>query len=100
MTSARPGRRTSAVEVTNVSRHGFWLLLGERELFVPFDEFPFFREAPIGKLLDVRMPHDGHLYWSQLDVDLAVESIEHPERYPLVSRAALAVAEPAPKPKT
>jgi hypothetical protein len=97
MRSARLGRSTSAVEVANVSRHGFWLLLGARELFVPFDEFPWFREAAIGELLDVTMPHSGHLHWPQLDVDLAVESIEHPERYPLVSRPAPQVAEGARK---
>jgi hypothetical protein len=27
-----------------------------------------------------------HLYWPDLDVDLAVESIRNPERFPLVSR--------------
>lgn len=51
MTSAKPGKRTSPVEVTNVSRHGFWLLIGDQERFVPFDLFPWFREAPIGQLV-------------------------------------------------
>lgn len=27
-------------EVTNVSQHGFWILLDDQELFLPFDEFP------------------------------------------------------------
>lgn len=97
MTSARPGRRTSAAEVTNVSRWGFWLLLGERELFVSFELFPWFREVPIGQLVDVTMPHAGHLHWPQLDVDLAVDSIEHPELYPLVSKASPRVAERPPR---
>ncbi|MCU0293208.1 MAG: DUF2442 domain-containing protein [Thermoanaerobaculaceae bacterium] len=94
MSSELHGSSTSGVEVTNVSRQGFWLLLDERELFVPFAEFPFFRDATIGALTDVRMPHPGHLYWPQIDADLAVDSIEHPERYPLVSRARSRVAEP------
>jgi hypothetical protein len=55
---------------------------------VPFGGFPWFRDASIGPILEVEWPGAGHLYWPQLDVDLAVESIEHPERYPLVSRAA------------
>ena len=87
MTSVRRGGRTSKVEVTNVSRQGFRLLLEDRELFVPFAGFPWFRDASIGQILDVERPGAGHLYWPQLDVDLAVESIEHPERYPIVSRA-------------
>jgi hypothetical protein len=78
---------TVKVEVTNVSRQGFWLLLADRELFLPFAEFPWFRDASIGQILAVERRSPEHLYWPQLDVDLAVESIEHPERYPLVSRA-------------
>ena len=80
-----PGASTLEVEVTNVSKHGFWLLLGDEELFVPFSEFPWFKDAPIAKLLKVEHPHEHHLYWPDLDVDLAVESIRHPQRYPLVA---------------
>ena len=86
MRSAQRGTRTSEVEVTNVSQHGFWLLLGDRELFLPFQKFPWFRDASIAKLVRVELPSPHHLYWPDLDVDLAVESIEHPERFPLVSK--------------
>jgi len=86
MRSARRGKHTSAVEVTNVSKHGFWLMTEDREHFAAFDDFPWFREAPIGDLLDVESPRPGHLYWPRLDVDLALESIEKPEKFPLVSR--------------
>lgn len=86
MTSAKPGKRTSDAEVTNVSKHGFWLLIGEKERFVAFEQFPWFRDAPIGHLLNVELPSAHHLYWPDLDVDIAVESIDHPERFPLVSK--------------
>jgi hypothetical protein len=86
MSSAAPGPSTSPVEVTNVSVHGFWLFVRERELFVSFAEFPWFRDAAIGALTNVELPSPHHLYWPELDIDLAVESIEHPEKYPLVSR--------------
>jgi hypothetical protein len=39
-----------------VSKHGFWLLLDERELFVPSHDFPWFRNASIGQILNVRRP--------------------------------------------
>src|SRR5262245_56169684 len=87
MRSGRRGKRTSAVEVTNVSAHGFWLLLEGRERFLAFETFPWFRDVAIGKLLSVELPHAGHLYWPELDVDIAVDSIDHPERFPLVSRS-------------
>jgi hypothetical protein len=86
MKSALPGKSISEVEVTNVSQHGFWLLINERELFLPFDNFPWFRDVPIGHLLRVEQPHNTHLYWPDLDVDLDVESIEFPERFPLISQ--------------
>jgi hypothetical protein len=75
------------VEVTNVSTHGFWLFLDQRELFVPFKDFPWFLEASVRELTNVQLPSPHHLYWPDLDIDLAVESIEHPEKYPLVSEA-------------
>ena len=86
MRSAQLGKFTSEVEVTNISTHGFWLLIRGRELFLPFEEFPWFRDVPVGRLMKVELPHPHHLYWPDLDVDLAVESIEHPERCPLVSK--------------
>ena len=50
------GASTLEVEVTNVSKHGFWLLLGDEELFVPCSDFPWFKEAPIAKILHVERP--------------------------------------------
>ena len=60
------GEHISAVEVTHVSRHGVWL--------------------PIGKILNVEERTPGHFYWPDLDVDLGVDSIEHPERFPLKAK--------------
>lgn len=85
--SVKSGSSTLEVEVTHISKHGLWLMLGERELFLSFVQFPWFRSAPVDAVQDVQCPHARHLFWPQLDIDLAVESIEHPERYPLVSAA-------------
>lgn len=71
-----------------MSQHGLWLLLEHEELFMPFESFPWFREAPIGKVLHVEQPSTHHLYWPELDIDLSVESIRHPEQFPLISRAS------------
>lgn len=80
-----PGIITSGVEVTNVSAHGFWVLLGDEELAVPFAEFPWFKRATIEQLADVQRPTENHLYWPQIDVDLSVASIRNPSAFPLVS---------------
>ena len=86
MKSTRRGVSTSQVEVSGISPHGIWLFLGDREVFLSFKDFPWFREAPVSAILEVERPRPHHLYWPTLDIDLAVESIEHPERYPLISR--------------
>jgi uncharacterized protein DUF2442 len=86
MKSQPHGAGTSDVEVTNISRHGFWIWLGNRELFVPFAEFPWFRDASIAQLTAVEWPSPGHLYWPQLDVDISTQSIENPQNFPLMFR--------------
>ena len=84
--SARRGKSTSKPEVTHVSPRGIWLLIDDRELFLSFGKFPWFRSAAVAAIYDVAQPHPRHLHWPQLDIDLAVDSIEHPEDYPLVSK--------------
>ena len=79
------GTVTSVAEVTHVSKHGFWLLLDGEELLVPFAEFPWFKRATIEQLTQVEWPSQNHLYWPELDIDLSVESIRHPEVFPLVA---------------
>lgn len=88
MKSATRGKNTSGAEVTNISKHGFWLLAGDEELFVPFKEFPWFKDASVSEILNVEWPQPHHLYWPDLDVDLDIESIRHPERFPLISKAS------------
>ena len=81
------GAITLAAEITNVSKHCFWLLLGDEEIAVPFSEFPWFKKATIEQLSEVQRPTENHLYWPQLDIDLSLESIRNPENFPLVSSA-------------
>ena len=87
MKSERIGTGTSGVEILNVSPHGFWLMVGEREYFLDFDRFPWFRRATLDQLFEVELLREAHLCWPGLDVDLDLDRIEHPERYPLVAGA-------------
>ncbi|CAN5557637.1 DUF2442 domain-containing protein [soil metagenome] len=86
MISKIVGENTPQIEVLNISKHRFWLLFQEQEYFLPFEAFPWFKEAKIGDILNVELLHSSHLYWPSLDVDLEVESIKSPEKYPLVYR--------------
>lgn len=81
-------------EVTNISTHCFWLLLGNEELAVPFSEFPWLKKATVEQLGDVQRPTEDHLYWPQLDVDLSIASIRNPDQFPLVSAIATHTSTP------
>jgi hypothetical protein len=87
MRSESLGMSTSEVEVTNISRHGLWLLVRDEELFLSFEEFPWFKDASLQAILNVERQGPDHLHWPALDVDLALDSIRHPEKYPLISKA-------------
>lgn len=78
-----PGAPTSTVEVTNVSKHGLWLLTAGGEFFLPFDEYPWFRNATLAHVLNVRENAPGHYHWPDLDVDLSAQIIANPSRFPL-----------------
>jgi len=70
-------------EVTNISSHGLWILSNEKEYFLSYDQFPWFKDKTISDITHVESFRQGHLYWESLDVDLSLEMIEHPERFPL-----------------
>ena len=80
-----PGALTSQAEVSNVSKYGIWLLVGDEELFLSFADFPWFKSATIEQVCEVEHPTENHLYWPALDIDLAVESIRNPAAFPLKS---------------
>ncbi len=86
MSSKVPGNSISNVEVTHVSSHGIWVLADEKEYFLSYEEFPWFRDSPLKKILNVTELSPGHLYWRDLDVDLGLESMEYPQRFPLKYR--------------
>ncbi len=80
----KAGKSISIIEVTNISRHGIWLFINVAEYFLPFDKFPWFKEAKIGDIMDVKFLSDHHLRWENLDVDLEIDSLVDPDKYPLV----------------
>jgi hypothetical protein len=82
LSSLAPGKNASAVEVTNISAHGIWLIAHDKELFMSYEDFPWFRDQVVKSILNVQEPSPGHFFWPDIDVDLTEEMIEHPERFP------------------
>lgn len=83
MNSLALGKNISPVEVSHLSSHGVWLLTQAEELVLSYDDFPWFRNQPVKSIIHVEEPAPSHFYWPDIDVDLTVEMIKHPERFPL-----------------
>jgi len=73
-------------EVVSISPHGFWLLVGETKYFLDYDHFPWFRNATVSQIAKVEINLGRIFRWPDLDVDLDLERIRDPERFPLVAR--------------
>lgn len=77
------GMTTSGIEVQAISPQGIWLYIKEREYLLPYKVYPWFKQAKVSEIYNVRLLRGVHLYWPDLDVDLELESLERPEQYPL-----------------
>ncbi|HEX7344951.1 MAG TPA: DUF2442 domain-containing protein [bacterium] len=86
MKSATLGTGTLEIEVTNISKHGIWVLVDDEEIFMPFVNFPWFKKAPLEAVLNIQRLSSEHLCWPDLDIDLTLDSVRHPDKYPLVAK--------------
>ena len=86
MKSKKNGNGTSAAEIQGVTKLGLWLLVKGREYFLAFKDHPWFEKAKIIDLFSVKLHRGHHLRWEELDVDLELESLDQPGRYPLKAR--------------
>ena len=83
MTSLPPGAATSLSEVTSITAFGFWLLVNDHEYFVPFADYPAFQNATVAQIYAVQHIGPAQFHWPDLDIDIELDALEHPESYPL-----------------
>ncbi|MCX6053721.1 MAG: DUF2442 domain-containing protein [Chloroflexi bacterium] len=69
-------------QVTSIQRTGFWVLIDEKEFFIDFEDYPDFKNATVAQIHSFRRSKGG-LHWENLDVDIEIEALRHPEKYPL-----------------
>jgi uncharacterized protein DUF2442 len=84
--SQKLGKDMSGAEVQNISSDGIWVLANGREYFLDYGRYPWFRKATVDAITNVKLLYPNHLHWPDLDVDLEIESLESPEKYPLTFR--------------
>lgn len=87
MRSSALGKNTLSAEVQDISRNGIWLLIMGKEYFLAYADYPWFKEAKLAAIYNLKLLRGTHLHWPDLDVDLELESLQQPEKYPLVYKS-------------
>jgi hypothetical protein len=75
-----------SVSVENITPFGIWIFVKEKEHFLSYKDYPYFKEQKLSSIQNVQLLHGYHLYWPELDVDLEIDNLENPQNYPLKSR--------------
>lgn len=78
--------KDSLASVLMINDHGILLSVGKEAFFLPYSRVPWMRDASINDVMHVQMCGRNAIEWPALDVDLEIESLRHPERYPLIIR--------------
>lgn len=76
----------TSVSVLMINAQGMMLSVLGQDYFVSYNRVPWLRDARVSSALNVRMAGPNAIEWPELDVDLEIESLKHPERYPLVMK--------------
>ena len=74
------------IEVQDISKKGIWIFVKDREYFLPYKDYPWFKDAKVSEIHNVKISCGSHMHWPDLDVDLELKSLQHPEKYPLIYR--------------
>lgn len=75
-----------SVNVEDVTPFGIWMIVKGREYFLNYSDYPYFENQTIKSIHNVKLLHEFHLHWPDLDVDLEIDNLENPEKYPLKSK--------------
>ena len=86
MSLSMNGKNTLAVEVSHISNFGVWLLTQHKELFMSYEDFPWFKNQTVNAITNVNELSEGHFYWEDIDVDLTEKMIKYPKNFPLTAR--------------
>ena len=75
---------STSADVLMINDKGIMISVQGQDYFLSYNRVPWMRDATINEVLNVRMSGKNAIEWPKLDVDLEVDSLKHPERYPLI----------------
>jgi len=83
MSLLKVGKNIFHSNVSNITEFGFWLLVADKEYFVPFELYPAFKHAPVDEIFSVEQLSPTQFHWKKLDCDIELTALENPSQYPL-----------------
>lgn len=81
-TNISQNKAEAGSQITSVEKDGFWLLTSDGEFFVAFEQYPAFQKATVEQIFNFR-EHFGDFHWEELDIDIELDALKHPDQYPL-----------------
>jgi hypothetical protein len=75
-----------SVSIENITPFGIWMFVKGKEYFLKYSDYPYFKNQTIKSIQNVKLLHGFHLRWPDLDVDLEIDNLKYPEKYPLKSK--------------
>ena len=76
----------TSASVLMINNQGIMISVAGNDYFLSYNRVPWLKDATVRNILNIKMLGNNAVEWPDLDVDLEVESLKHPERYPLVMR--------------
>ena len=83
-TTLRSSSQDTSVCVLMINDKGLMISVQGQDYFLSYNRIPWMRNASIADALNVQMSGRNAIERPNLDVDLEIESLKHPERYPLL----------------
>ena len=84
MSLSKNGTITTDCELASINDLGLWILIDDKEYFIPFKDYPGFRESSLYQIFNIRYYPSGQLCWTDLDIDIDLKSLSEPESFPLI----------------
>lgn len=85
-TNLKTNSQSTSVSVLMINMQGIILTVLGQDYFISYNRVPWLRDARISDVLNVKMCGHSAIEWEALGIDLEIESLKHPERYPLIMK--------------
>jgi hypothetical protein len=67
-----------------INNQGVMISVEGNDYFLSYNRVPWLKDATVRNILNIKMSGKNAIEWPDLDIDLEIDSLKHPERYPLV----------------